>query len=647
MVGINGGTSPGYELIGTALDVWLIKTDSKGVEEWNRTFGGQDVDLGVSVLEASDGGYVAVGMTESYGAGGIDAWLIKTDSAGNEEWNRTFGGPGSDGGESVQVTEDGGYLIVGSTQSYGAGGGDAWIIKTDSSGEEEWNRTFGGPKNDGGDSVQQTDDGGYIIAGNTISYGAGGRDAWLIKTDSSGREEWNRTFGGPGYDWGQSVCKTEDSGYIIAGWAGWTLSCPRDLWLIRTDSVGDEEWNKTFGGPQHDAASSVQVTDDSGYFIVGWTESFGSGSSDVWLIKTDRNGTEEWNRTIGWPGFDEAISGQETNDGGYIICGTTDSNSGSIIFAPRDAWLIKLAPTKDEELNETIDISISRTLTVGLDGHDYAKIQDAIDAARPGDTIEVHSGIYSENVNVTKRLNLLGIGMPMADAGEKGNGITLIADGIRLMGFEVRNSSKSSVTTDGGIVVMSKDNVIEGNNASYNLNGILLIDSSRNLLKGNNVSHNKDSGILLRKSRFNTITANEACYNRNGILIEHSSNENVIEYNSASENQNGMGVDYSHANKFVGNNVVNNTYGITVWSSNANILYGNNMENIEFDAYEDSISNMTTDQWDNGIIGNRYGDFDCSDADEDGICDCEYEIQGGLSVDRYPLARWPWAGVDL
>ena len=179
------------------------------------------------------------------------------------------------------------------------------------------------------------------------------------------------------------------------------------------------------------------------------------------------------------------------------------------------------------------------------------------------------------------------------------------------------------------------------------LNGILLADdSSRNLVHGNSVSHNSDSGILVRKSRFNTIRENEAHSNKNGILIEHSSNENRIESNNASDNENGIGLDYSHGNFVYGNSVVNNTYGITIWSSNANLLYGNNMENIEIDAFEGSISNETSDRWDNGTIGNRYGNFDCIDEDDNGICDIEYKIDGNLSIDRFPLATWSWKEVN-
>ncbi|MCW3133059.1 MAG: cohesin domain-containing protein [Methanophagales archaeon] len=182
-----------------ALDEGIsIQQTSAMPEEWNKTFGGADMDEGYSVQQTSDGGYIIAGYTDSYGAGSADVWLIKTDENGEEEWNKTFGGADWDVGRSVQQTSDGGYIIAGTTYSYGADGagwGDVWLIKTDENGNEEWNKTFGGADWDWGSSVQETSDGGYIIAGYTESYGAGDYDVWLIKL--AGRAETTVSVNNP------------------------------------------------------------------------------------------------------------------------------------------------------------------------------------------------------------------------------------------------------------------------------------------------------------------------------------------------------------------------------------------------------------------------------------------------------------------
>jgi hypothetical protein len=190
-------------------------------------------------------------------------------------WTKTFGGSSSDVGNSIQQTMDGGYIITGYTYSFGAGMGDVWLIKTDSSGNTSWAKTFGGSNRDKGYSVKQTSDSGYILTGYTVSFSAGLEDVWLVKADANGDTQWTKTSGGIGLDIGSSVQQTTDSGYIIVGWTNSFGSGDYDFWLIKTNAYGDSLWTKTFGGIGSDVGKSVQQTIDGGYIITGYTESFG------------------------------------------------------------------------------------------------------------------------------------------------------------------------------------------------------------------------------------------------------------------------------------------------------------------------------------------------------------------------------------
>ncbi len=200
-----------------AWNVWLIKTDTNGNSEWTRTFGAEDYDNGMSVQQTGDGGYIVLADTYSYGAGSRDFWLIKTNSNGISSWTKTFGGTDTERSHSVRQTADGGYIMAGDTRSYGSGDYDVWLVKTDSDGESEWTRTFGGAYEDCGCSVQQISDGGYIVAGYTESFGAGNSDVWLLRTDDNGDTVWSKTVGGENLDEGRSVDLTTDGGFIIAG----------------------------------------------------------------------------------------------------------------------------------------------------------------------------------------------------------------------------------------------------------------------------------------------------------------------------------------------------------------------------------------------------------------------------------------------
>jgi len=333
-------------------DVYLVKIDKNGTEEWSKTFGGSNWDLGLAVQQTSDGGYIITGATKSFGVWWyFDIYLIKTDEYGNLTWSKTFGGWDWDEGRSVQQTSDGGYIITGVTESFGDYF-DVFLLKTYENGSLEWIKTFktfGGSSATGGESVQQTSDGGYIVVGTGSALGVV-EEIYLIKTDEYGIEEWNKTFGGSDYDCASSVQQTADRGYIITGYTASFGNGTEDVYLIKTDEYGTEEWNKTFGGTDADRGKSVQQTADRGYIITGYTASFGNGTKDdVYLIKTDEYGTEEWNKTFGGTDVDEGWSVQQTVDGGYIIAGNTCSFGAGA----RDVWLIKVKGEPAEPIFDT------------------------------------------------------------------------------------------------------------------------------------------------------------------------------------------------------------------------------------------------------------------------------------------------------
>jgi PKD repeat protein len=323
----------GYILAGTTGgDFWLVKTDAKGVELWNRTIGSNEFSEAYSAIQTSDGGYILAGSTSS------KACLVKTDANGNEQWQRTIGGNEFSETYSAIQTFDGGYIIAGSARSYGSDNLDFLLVKTDAEGTEQWNRTFGGEGRDRLYSFQQTFDGGYILIGDTRSTRIDSSDFWLVKTDNNGIEIWNRTFGGHYSDRAYSVQQTPDSGFIMAGVRRSLHGNGYDCWLVKTDAEGVEMWDRTFGHYEDNRPYSILQSPDGGYIIAGETGSGGTESYDVWLVRTDSDGYVQWETTFGGTGHDVARSVLLAPDGGLVVAGDKDwfTEQGT------DFWLIKL-----------------------------------------------------------------------------------------------------------------------------------------------------------------------------------------------------------------------------------------------------------------------------------------------------------------
>lgn len=332
-----------YSEITRSQDIWLVKMDAAGDTTWTRTFGDSYFNLGRSVQQTTDGGYIVAGITGYSDTGPRSIMLYKTDAAGNTLWERYFDGYIFDMDHSVQQTSDDGYIITGYVPEFITGIDDIALIKTDALGDTLWTTTIGGINTDQGYSIQQTSDGGYIIAGWTITNDTTWTDVLLLKTNASGDSLWSRTFGGEGGEAGLSVQQTSDQGYIIVGGTNSYGAGDMDIWLIKTDAAGDTIWTKTFGGKGYDVGNSIWQTTDGGYIITGRNGRTGPGEADLWIIKTDALGETVWTRTYGGPYEDIGWSVQQTSDGGYIVAGHTRSFGSGFL----DMWIIKT----DEEGN--------------------------------------------------------------------------------------------------------------------------------------------------------------------------------------------------------------------------------------------------------------------------------------------------------
>ena len=362
-------------------DAWVLKSAINGTLDWQKCFGGTGIDEFRCVQKTNDGGFVFAGfstsndgdLTSNYGKS--DVWVVKTDYYGNIEWQKNYGGSDDEQAQYIQQTKDDGFIIVGWTYSYngdvtgnhrrfGVVTEDAWVIKIDSIGNIEWQKCFGGSDDDGGTSILQTKDKGYIILAGTnsndgdVNGNHGNLDTWIVKIDSIGNIEWQKCYGGSLGDNAISFQITKDAGYIIAGGTSSNDGDVHgfhggngDAWVIKLDSIGNIEWQKCFGGTKSDYANAVIQTEDEGYFLGGSTFSYDGDvntnhKGNAWVIKLDNKANIEWQNVYGGSNEEQLYSVVQINKDEYLFAGDTYSNDGDVhgnhSKNKTDAWIVKL-----------------------------------------------------------------------------------------------------------------------------------------------------------------------------------------------------------------------------------------------------------------------------------------------------------------
>ena len=343
------GSSRSYGSGGT--DVWMLKVDANGEFNWSKTYGGQENDIGKDVIQTSDGGYIVTGYTKSFSSeGDSDLWLIKTDgngesciysnngscSGGTSKWIKTFGTSGDDYGNSVIETSNGDFIATGKSGRIPA----IFTVKTNSSGEKLWEKLYGAGPGDRAQCIIERADLGMLMLGKEITDSSAD-NVCLININADGEEIWHSRYGGAGADVGNYINDVSGGGYIITGSTksfgngNWD-----DAWLIKTSTSGSMEWQKYFGGSYSETGHYVHEKDGGGFIVSGYTESYGQGLYDIWIISTDYTGNEIFSQTIGGSLDDKALGGTKASDGELVIIGFTDSfgNGGE------DILLIKMDP---------------------------------------------------------------------------------------------------------------------------------------------------------------------------------------------------------------------------------------------------------------------------------------------------------------
>lgn len=372
-------------------DCWVVKLNGSGILQWQKSFGGTSDDVANSISQTSDGGFILAGysysnngdMTANHGS--EDFWVAKLDASGSLQWQKSLGGTSSDIAKSVIQTPDGGYLVAGTTYSNdndvsGAhGSSDGWLVKLDTSGVVQWQKAVGGTVNDRANYIQNTSDGGYVMAGSTfsndgdVSVNHGSNDSWIVKLSVSGAIQWQKTLGGTNAEEANSIEQTTDGGYVLGNYSysndGDVMGNhgSSDCWVVKTDSNAVIEWQKSLGGSGDDIANTVQQTTDGGFIMIGNTVSNNQevsgnhGLYDVWIIMFSQSGVVQWLKTLGGTGVDFAANILQTTDGGYALTAYTGSHDGDVTsnHGQTDYWVVKLNGTNSiYEFSNELDATV-------------------------------------------------------------------------------------------------------------------------------------------------------------------------------------------------------------------------------------------------------------------------------------------------
>lgn len=356
-------------------DFWVIRLDGEGNMLWQKNMGGSSSDIARAVQQTSDGGFIVSGYSYSDDVdvtgnhGNRDFWLIKLDASGVLEWQKSIGGNDSDGAYAIQQTLDNGYIVTGNTSSDDGdvsgnhGSSDIWLVKTDASGNIQWQHCYGGSLTEIANAVEQTPDNGYIVAGYSnsndgdLTSNAGEYDYWIIKIDEIGNIQWQRSFGGSGWDYANAIHQTMDGGYIVGGY---TLSHDGDVvgsngssdfWILKLDALGNLQWQKCLGGSSADYLNALAQTKGGTYIITGSSYSNNGdvsgnhGGTDFWITGVDESGNLLWQKCLGGAESEEPWSVALTDDGGFIVAGLTESIDGDVsgFHGQEDYWIIKFS----------------------------------------------------------------------------------------------------------------------------------------------------------------------------------------------------------------------------------------------------------------------------------------------------------------